>query len=389
MDDQQTAPADIQETDNLTEAVPKPKKARLFGLDFTRAVAIFGMVIVNVSLSVTLETGVEFETNFWTVVLNLLSGRAAATFVILAGIGAALGSSRARASGDKAQIKHARLTLVKRALILLVIGYAWLWLWTGDILHFYGIYLLFGAALLTVRDRYLWLVLVGSVLVGLLFLIFGDYAAGWSDDGSYGLFSSPWAIPRELFLNGLHPVFPWVGFYILGMLLGRSNLRNQRNLLIIAVVAGAIALVAELVGLFTVGKFGWSIELADTGALGLLSAAPLPPTPIYLLAAGGTAVALISTLLLVINRFPSSRVVRLGAYTGQMALTVYVVHVLFVVFPLAIILELLEVDAAVRLPIAFGVAAGFMVVVVVFSFFWWHLLRRRGPLEALLRRISG
>ena len=81
--------------------------------------------------------------------------------------------------------------------------------------------------------------------------------------------------------------------------------------------------------------------------------------------------------------------VRLGAYTGQMALTVYVVHVLFVVFPLAIILELLEVDAAVRLPIAFGVAAGFMVVVVVFSFFWWHLLRRRGPLEALLRRISG
>ena len=227
--------------------------------------------------------------------------------MILAGIGAALGSSRARASGDKAQIKHARLTLVKRALILLVIGYAWLWLWTGDILHFYGIYLLFGAALLTVRDRYLWLVLVGSVLIGLLFLIFGDYAAGWSDDGSYGLLSSPWAIPRELFLNGLHPVFPWVGFYILGMLLGRSNLRNQRNLLIIAIVAGVIALVAELIGLFTVGKFGWSIELADTGALGLLSAAPLPPTPIYLLAAGGTAVALISTLLLIINRFPNSR----------------------------------------------------------------------------------
>ena len=92
--------------------------SRIAGFDLARAFAIFGMVFVNFRLAMggksTTEWGEAFATMF--------DGRAAALFVVLAGIGVSLMSRKARLSTDEAVIASVRWSLVRRALLLFVVG---------------------------------------------------------------------------------------------------------------------------------------------------------------------------------------------------------------------------------------------------------------------------
>ena len=63
------------------------KNDRLEGLDLARFLAFVGMVIVNFKIAMGAETG-DGVLNLLTIALE---GRAAATFVVLAGIGLGLG----------------------------------------------------------------------------------------------------------------------------------------------------------------------------------------------------------------------------------------------------------------------------------------------------------
>ena len=68
-------------------------KRRIIGYDLARALAVFGMVVVNFKI----VKGAEDNGPAWLVSLvGLLSGRAAATFVVLAGIGISLLTQKPR-----------------------------------------------------------------------------------------------------------------------------------------------------------------------------------------------------------------------------------------------------------------------------------------------------
>ena len=76
-------------------------KNRIIGYDVARALAIFGMVIVNFKIVM----GAEQNGPAWLIHLaGLLDGRAAATFVVLAGVGLSLLSRKGRMSSDPAQL---------------------------------------------------------------------------------------------------------------------------------------------------------------------------------------------------------------------------------------------------------------------------------------------
>ena len=60
--------------------------SRILGFDIARALAIFGMVIVNFKIAMEAQTG----THFWLGFAQLFEGRASALFVILAGVGISL-----------------------------------------------------------------------------------------------------------------------------------------------------------------------------------------------------------------------------------------------------------------------------------------------------------
>lgn len=87
--------------------------------------------------------------------MSLFEGRASALFVILAGIGITLMTRSAVASNEQIKISNSRKTIWKRSLFLFILGLLlYVMEWTGDILHYYGVYLFVAALLMTVRKNY-------------------------------------------------------------------------------------------------------------------------------------------------------------------------------------------------------------------------------------------
>lgn len=100
--------------------------ARLHGLDLARYFALFGMVAVNFRLALGVEKGPSLLDQM----VELLEGRAAATFVVLAGLGYTLAF---------AHRQNPTAAILKRAAFLFVLGLLNLLIFEADILHFYAV----------------------------------------------------------------------------------------------------------------------------------------------------------------------------------------------------------------------------------------------------------
>ncbi|MEY3033799.1 MAG: hypothetical protein RLZ86_421 [Actinomycetota bacterium] len=112
---------------------------RLVGLDVARAVALIGVVAMNYTGALVVPGA---DRGFWGRVFDpytgVLSTRFAATFVVVAGVGVALLTERARVEGDPQEITRARLRLARRGLLLYGVGYFLDFTWPGNILFYYG-----------------------------------------------------------------------------------------------------------------------------------------------------------------------------------------------------------------------------------------------------------
>src|SRR3954465_2927713 len=113
------------------EVVSRGREGRAAGYDVARSPAVLGMMVVHFSLVLAADrSGPAWLAE----VLGFLDGRAAATFVVLAGVGVTLLSRRALADPDPQVLARVRGALVRRGLFLLVIGFINLRIWPGDIL---------------------------------------------------------------------------------------------------------------------------------------------------------------------------------------------------------------------------------------------------------------
>ena len=355
---------------------------RIVGLDIARAFAIIGMVIVNYKVTMgATDSGPRWLTG----AAAIFDGRAAATFVILAGIGASLGSRRARESGDPVAQRQARTTLARRAVFLFVLGWAFFPIWPADILHFYGLYLGIGAAVLFVPGRTLLRLGAAAIAVSFVFILSFDYFANWDlDDISYAGIATPSGFLRNLFLDGFHPVFPWIAFYLFGMWLGRTDLRDAAWRRTLAIRAAVIVVVTEVAAWIVIGPKGSNLEeLDDESWRWLFSVEPIPPLPLYLAAGGATAVLVILGSIWLGHRLASSVAEPLVS-TGQLALTIYLAHVLVGM----VVLDgfgRLE-DQTLTWAIVTSLAFSAPTIVVAWA---WRRRFSRGPVEALMRRVAG
>src|SRR5262245_47343399 len=104
---------------------------RIAGFDLARALAILGMIVAHFAI---IMSGEAKEPAWLQALVDLLDGRAAALFVVLAGIGVSLMTRAARGvatnstadatEGSRAAaLASARRTLVRRGLFLLAAGY--------------------------------------------------------------------------------------------------------------------------------------------------------------------------------------------------------------------------------------------------------------------------
>ncbi|MDK2124312.1 DUF418 domain-containing protein [Parachitinimonas caeni] len=353
-------------------------RQRIAGFDLARALAIFGMVIVN--FKTVMHTDHQPDGGWWSL-FDLVDGRAAAMFVTLAGVGISLSAGGDGASEQSLQ--QARSRLLWRALWLLVGGLAYIEIWPADILHYYGVYLCVGAMLLATPSRILLaLACVVVALVPLLHTLL-DYGSGWDWQAlSYRGFWSVTGFVRNLFFNGFHPVFPWIGFLLIGMVLGRPAWllpEKRRVLLTTSLLVCALTESLALGCRWLMGELGQPRELADF----LFSTTPMPPQPFYFISAAASAIAIIVSCVAIAERFADSAWLKPLIHTGQLALTLYLAHVLIGMSAL----EAMGLITSHSASIAIGSALAFCVGAVVFASLWRRRFRQ-GPVEWLLRRLS-
>jgi uncharacterized membrane protein YeiB len=355
---------------------------RIVGFDVARALAIMGMVVVHFSLVMAND---QSGPVLLQAVLGFLDGRAAATFVILAGVGLTLLARRAMMSEDVQAIAQVRRLLIRRGWFLLVLGFVNLTIWPGDILRVYGVSLLIVSRLVTASNRRLLVGALGYALGFVALFLVLDFEKNWEwDTMTYRGLWTPMGLIRNLFFDGFRSVLPWTGYMLFGMWLGRLDLRDPRvNNRVLLVALGA-SLTAEGVSWLSVSYFlahphGMDAETVKA----LFGTESMPALPLFLLAGGGEAVAVIALSVRLTCRFPSRYWQPLAA-TGQMALTWYFAHI---VLGLGTVVAL-GLEASQPLSVAAGYGVGFFAGAVLLSWLWKKFFRH-GPLEWCMRKVAG
>lgn len=352
---------------------PPPVALRVPALDVARAVALVGMVVVNYRLLLTGDGGDVRAIQ----ALEYLDGRAAALFMVLAGVGAGLLSRPAwRDSGPAAPVRR---RLMGRALVLLVLGAAMVVVWQAEILHVYAVLLALAALLVAASTRTLLALAAGAALAFPAIDVVRDYRVPTGfrtfDVANLQAYVRPGAIERLLF-DGHYPLAPWAAFFLAGMALARAPLTPRTGTrLLVAGAAVALAAEAASAGLTRVVTGESLLRGVDRG--------PVPPTLLFVAAALGTALAVIGACLLVCAAAPRSRAVRWAAAGGRCALTLYVAHLLI---GIGVPRLAGAGDWSVGATLAYALAVS---AVGITAAHLWLRRRRQGPLEAVLRTADG
>lgn len=360
------------------------KQQRILGYDLARAFAILGMIIVNFKVVMHAQAVKEGHDPWWISIFAHLDGRASALFVILAGVGISLMTNAARLAGDATALRQQRISLLKRAAFLFGFGLLYIWIWPADILHYYGVYIALAAALLTVSARLLLILATAFCLIFTTLFFSVDYSQNWNWDLlHYSNFWTASGFLLNLFFNGFHPFFPWAGFLLVGLVIGRLDMHapaTRRRVLLAGVTAMIIAQLLAWVLFYALGN--WE----QTASLRYLFSKtdPMPPLPVYMISAAGSACIVIVLCIYLAEKFAEALVMRALVHTGQLALSLYLAHVL----PGMVVLEELGYLEGQTLGMAVAAAFVFFSCALVFS----HLWRRKfsqGPLEWLLRRLTN
>lgn len=377
---------------------PLPSTERIQLLDILRGFAIFGILVVNMSIFMApdflpsyvppplpwYDRLVEFLVQFFA------QGKFYTTFSFLFGLGFALQLTRAEAKGIDIRSLYPR-----RLLVLLGFGVLhYLLFWEGDILRLYA---LLGFVLLAFRHRSKRIVLVAAVACFILFaLLTSTVLAVLATPGAIASASPGMGIdfvaearaaytsPSYLAVLAYHARiffydFLYLNFiqglgvlalFLLGLYVGKlrllENLPAQRNQLQRLLSAGlAIGLLSNLV--YVASKNSW---LAGLG---------------YTLGAPSLAAVYISTITLLTLHETWQRRLAPLACVGRMALTNYVLQ--------SVICSTIFYGYGFGLYEKIGPAAGLLLSVLIFGLqiplsVWWFKRFQYGPLEWLWRSLT-
>ncbi|MFZ9016911.1 MAG: DUF418 domain-containing protein [Ilumatobacteraceae bacterium] len=352
--------------------------SRLPGPDVVRAVAMLGVVVMNYHGYLILRGG-ERPTSGWAHLLDPWTGpfatRFAATFVLTAGVGATLLTRSTRRDHADA----VSWLLVRRGVLLVAGGRVFDWIWPGTILPFYGAMFITASVLVRLRSR--WIVLIGSTAaIGAAALRWWRLAAELAGRDTRWLTDpgprSPRGLLFDLFVNGTHPLLPWLAFFGAGLVVGRVLTTSWWRP--VAAGAGCVALVtATIANAVTASS-------ADPVVRTVGSLQPFDRGLLYTSQTLGIALLAFVGVSWVADRASDSMLVDVLRRAGRMSLTIYLAHAL--VFVAAIdVLGLVEPGGpATSLVAAIGVWGGATVAAVAYE-------RRfgRGPAERLYRRLTG
>ena len=362
---------------------------RLPGPDVVRAVAMIGVVVMNYHGYLILRSDGPRRTGWLEDTFDPwdgpLSTRFAATFVLVAGVGVTLMTTRstdarrAATAADRTdlapdQVRAMRWRLARRGLLLYVVGLLLDEIWPGTILPYYGAMFVLAAAMFTWRSR--WLLLLGAAAA-----TGGSSVRLWRHAHERDGISTKWLTEPEpgsirdhvfgVFVNGTHPLLPWLALFCAGMVLGRVLHTTWWR-------PAAIGTGIGLVG------FGWLVSSEASTAFEkvALSVDPLDRGIVYAASALGTALIAYAVVDRLATQYPAATDPLRRA--GRMTLSLYIGHVL--VFNLVVDWLGWIDPAGVEVALAF--ALGFWIVGIAAAVAW----QRRygvGPAERIYRAIGG
>ena len=380
---------------------------RLVGIDLARWCALLGMMGTHLLALRDDATGDP------TWVAEVLSGRASALFAVLAGVSLALLTGGPRPVRGAERVARSA-GLVVRALAVGVVG-----LLLGQV----------DSGLAVILVNYALLFLLGLLVVGwsagalaalavvaalvtplLLWWVRPALPPRGFESPSLASLEEPGRLLSELVVTGYYPVLVWTAYLLVGMALGRLDLRAvaARTLATIGVVAAVTAAAAELLSDRLLARDGvvrildrdqWRLagrddaealerlrHVIDTGMYGqtpvdgawqwLLVAAPHSSTTPDLLRTGGSAVAVVVGCLLLLRVLGprAARGVAVLSGAGAATLSLYTLHVLMT----SDVLPPADDDRGALLQLVVVVGSGAVLA----------LVRRRGPLESLVSRAA-
>jgi uncharacterized membrane protein YeiB len=353
--------------------------SRIVGYDLARAVALLGMLLVNFSVLIGSSSS---DPPWLDYLIGMIKGRAAATFVILAGVGLSLLTRSAYLSKDRAVINAKRLSLLKRSLFLLVIGlFNFAISPISDILHFYAVYIAIGACLLTLSNRSFVVLALAAITARPLVVTGFGFVKNWKLNtvANTGFWDLP-GITGHFLFNGCFPVIPWVAFMMVGMWLGRKDLSDcsfRKKVLLGGIGAVAFAEPVSWAFIHIFSSVGFDLE----GFLLLSEITAGSYMPLFMVSATGTALAVISLSMMLADRYGNSIWIRPHIVAGQTTLSLYVAHIIVAILVLGAI-EALEMEL-LFFPI-WGTIV-FYTGALLFSHYWMKRFRK-GPLELCMRR---
>ena len=345
-------------------------RARIVGIDVARGIAILGMMAVHI-----LEPGpfpwIDPIPDNWE---DVFRGRSSILFAIIAGISVALMTGRDRPVAG-AQLVRARTRILVRAVVLFAIGGILTMLEhnVAVILEYYAVLFVLVLPFLTWSSRRLIQLAAAWIVVApLIYTIILNLALR-SEFGRVRTFT-------VLMFTGYYPAIIWIIFMLIGLGVGRLDLTSARIQMRLLAISAAMALVGYSTGRLTERTFPMTPleddEVPERFYLGRLATAePHTGTWFEVIGSSGVALAILALCLMVTPR--SGRLLAPLAAAGSMALTIYVIHVVSMVW----IWPARSEDNQYQFYLAT------VVVSLVFASVWVHLFSR-GPLERLLTTIS-
>jgi uncharacterized membrane protein YeiB len=317
---------------------------------------------------------------------SIFDGKAAAMFVVLAGVGLALMTNSAIKNNDRHKLKIAKIRIAKRALFLFVLGLSYITIWPADILHFYGIYMVIILMVLPFKERTI--LILGSAIIFFypMLVIFLDYETGWDFDTlDYLGFWTFEGFIRNLFFNGFHPVMPWTAFMLFGYWFGKQDLHNDKFIKKTFLVSTLIFISIQILSYLSISFLAEGNQEAALELTEILGTNPMPPLPFYMFNGISIAFAIISACILIARRFEDSIIIGALHKTGQLALTFYVAHVIIGMG----IIELVAPEKMGNYTVEFSVsyALVFSLLCIVFAVIW-RKYKKSGPLEWIMRKLT-
>jgi hypothetical protein len=335
------------------------------------------------------------------------SGRAAALFAVLAGVGLALSTGKQRPLEGSA-LAAARRGIALRALVIAVVGLALggLEVNVAVILVHYAVLFLCILPFLGLRLKALcaWAAgwILGSPVLAFLlrpWLMAAEpplqlnHNPGWED------LTTPGQLLGDLFLTGYYPVLQWLSYLLIGLIIGRLSLTAPGLPLLLLAAGTAVAAFAKVLGTAAMESWGGrealqailtdpnypldsllQVNLAGVRQEGswwwLAGSAPHSGTTLDLLHTSGVAAAVVGLCLLVgkLGEWLDLDLLLPLRGAGAMTLTLYTVHVWVVAsFHLKPLPEGWTEDGMYFAHAALAVLIGMAFVI----------LKRRGPLEWL------